>query len=277
MDLETFINVTYTILHLEETAQNMWHAFSSTMKRDIIDGDAVSRTQWTTYGLTQIGIGLILDKGLGKAGLVTKGAGGASTLSKGVTLIKDLKQAADILQSFKKDVSFAFSGGNIITKIPQSELNQAYYNFAKTKNATKGTDKVNPDVIRKVDHNILDRMESAGGHTLDKHVGKTNEELIKRAIQENVEAATSFTDKSTALKAIQENLRKNSDDIAKWLNESDTGRKIFDVSHKNPIGKGALEDKKQVIYNLTNSRVVLIRDSTNELGFRVLTGFPIVK
>ncbi|WP_410985765.1 RNase A-like domain-containing protein [Bacillus cereus] len=120
-------------------------------------------------------------------------------------------------------------------------------------------------------------MESAGGHTLDKHVGKTNEELIKRAIQENVEAATSFTDKSTALKAIQENLRKNSDDIAKWLNESDTGRKIFDVSHKNPIGKGALEDKKQVIYNLTNSRVVLIRDSTNELGFRVLTGFPIVK
>ncbi|WP_018781584.1 T7SS effector LXG polymorphic toxin [Bacillus sp. 95MFCvi2.1] len=135
MDLETFINVTYTILHLEETAQNMWHAFSSTMKRDIIDGDAESLTQWTTYGLTQIAIGLIADKGLGKASLVTKGikgAGGASTFAKGVTLVKELKQASEILQSFKKDVSFAFSGGNIITKIPQSELKQAYYNFAKT-------------------------------------------------------------------------------------------------------------------------------------------------
>ncbi|MBC6975413.1 colicin [Bacillus sp. Xin] len=132
MDIGTFINVTYAILHLDETTKNMWHTFSNSVKRDLIDGDAESRTQWTTYGLTQIAIGLIADKGLGKAGLVTKEAGGASTLAKGVTLIKELKQAADILQSFKKDVSFAFSGGNIITKIPQSELNQAYYNFAKT-------------------------------------------------------------------------------------------------------------------------------------------------
>ncbi|PDZ08134.1 cytosolic protein, partial [Bacillus pseudomycoides] len=115
MDIGTFINVTYAILHLDETAKNMWHAFSSTMKRDIIDGDAESRTQWTTYGLTQIAIGLIADKGLGKASLVTKGikgAGGASTLAKGVTLVKELKQASEILQSFKKDVSYAFSGGN---------------------------------------------------------------------------------------------------------------------------------------------------------------------
>lgn len=113
--------------------------------------------------------------------------------------------------------------------------------------------------------------------TLERHVGKSNDELIKRAIQENVEAANSFTDKSTAIKVIQENLRKNADDIAEWLNESDTGRKMFDVSHKNPIGKGALEDKKQVIYDLTNSRVILIRDTTNVLGFRILTGFPVIK
>ncbi|HDR6311939.1 TPA: colicin [Bacillus cereus] len=135
MDMGTFINVTYAILHLDETTKNMWHTFSNSVKRDLIDGDAESRTQWTTYGLTQIGIAVILDKGLGKAGLVTKGikgAGGASTLAKGVTLVKELKQVSKILQSFKKDVSYAFAGGNILTKIPQSELNQAYYNFAKT-------------------------------------------------------------------------------------------------------------------------------------------------
>ncbi len=154
MDIGTFINVTYAILHLDETAKNMWHAFSSTMKRDIIDGDAESRTQWTTYGLTQIAIGLIADKGLGKASLVTKGikgAGGASTLAKGVTLVKELKQASEILQSFKKDVSYAFSGGNILTKIPQSELNQAYYNFAKTKNATNTTGTTKPNISKKHD------------------------------------------------------------------------------------------------------------------------------
>ncbi|MGG3919906.1 RNase A-like domain-containing protein [Parageobacillus thermoglucosidasius] len=86
--------------------------------------------------------------------------------------------------------------------------------------ASKGIGKADPDLIRKIDVDFLDRMEAAGGHTLDRHVSKTNEELIKRAIQEDVEAATTFTNKQIAIKAIQENLRKNADDIAKWLNES---------------------------------------------------------
>ncbi|MFD3259633.1 RNase A-like domain-containing protein [Paenibacillus lentus] len=154
--------------------------------------------------------------------------------------------------------------------------------FSRTKpdsgsSGGSGRPNISPDAIRKVDNDILDRMESAGGHTLDRHVSKTNEELIRRAIQEDVEAATSFNDKNTAIRAIQENLRKNADDIAMWLNESDTGRKIFDVSHKNPVGKGVLEDKKQVVYDLTDSRVVLIRDSNQELGFKILTFFPIIK
>ena len=51
----------------------MWHTFSSTVKRDMINGDAESRTQWITYALTQIGVGLIADKGLGRAELVIKG------------------------------------------------------------------------------------------------------------------------------------------------------------------------------------------------------------
>ncbi|WP_262386309.1 hypothetical protein, partial [Bacillus sp. Xin] len=177
MDIETFINVTYAIVHLDETAQNMWHAFSSTMKRDIINGDAESRTQWTTYGLTQIAIGLIADKGLGKASLATKGikgAGGASTFAKGVTLVKELKQVSEILQSFKKDVSYAFSGGNILTKIPQSELNQDYYNFAKTNNATKGMDntnnktsEANPKVIEELEGPVIDGKRVGSGTKID--------------------------------------------------------------------------------------------------------------
>ncbi|WP_242274558.1 T7SS effector LXG polymorphic toxin [Bacillus cereus group sp. BfR-BA-01310] len=143
MDIGTFINVTYAALHLDETIKNMWHTFSNSVKRDIIDGDAESGTQWITYGLTQIAIGLLADKGLGKAGLVTKGAkgvGGASTIANGVKLAKELKPALDMLQSFKRDASYAFSsvGGNIITKIPQGELIQAYYKFAKSKDGSTG-------------------------------------------------------------------------------------------------------------------------------------------
>ncbi|GMQ64322.1 RNase A-like domain-containing protein [Vallitalea maricola] len=131
--------------------------------------------------------------------------------------------------------------------------------------------------IRKVGNDILDIMESAGGHTLKKHVSRTNQELIKRAIKENVEAATSFINKSTAIKAVQENLRKNADEIADWLSNSNKAKKTFEVIHNNPIGKGVLSDKKTVIYNLTKSKVVLVKDATQELGFRIITSFPVVK
>lgn len=70
-------------------------------------------------------------------------------------------------------------------------------------------------------------------------------------------------------------LRKNADEISKWLNEENSGRKILDAVHDYGIGKGALGDKKQVIYDLKKSRVVLLRDSSEELGFRMLTSFPI--
>ncbi|EOO73345.1 cytoplasmic protein [Bacillus cereus BAG1O-1] len=166
MDIGTFINVTYAILHLDETTKNMWHAFSSTVKRDIIDGDAESITQWTTYGLTQIGIGLILDKGLGlgKAGLVTKGAGGASTLAKGVTLVKELKQASDILQSFKKDVSYAFSGGNGIrsgSDIAQDTLQK----FESSPSSGGHVNKVKENGKLDKEENATKRMDNTSNKT----------------------------------------------------------------------------------------------------------------
>lgn len=118
-------------------------------------------------------------------------------------------------------------------------------------------------------------MEGIGGHTLEKHVSKSNEDLIKRAIQESVEAATSYTNKSTATKSVQQNLRKNADEIYKWLHEEGSPRKIFDVTHEYGIGKGVLSDKKQIIYDLNKSRAILIKDNSSELGFKILTSFPI--
>ncbi len=123
---------------------------------------------------------------------------------------------------------------------------------------------------------FLDDMESFDGHTLERHVGKTNEELIKRAIKEDIDAATSFTDKSTAIHAVKENIRKNINEISDWIVNEETHRKMFDAVHVNPIGKGAFGGKKQIVYNLTKSRIVLVRDLSSELGFKVLTAFPIV-
>ncbi|QEL79822.1 cytoplasmic protein [Bacillus sp. JAS24-2] len=143
MDIGTFINVTYALFHLDETAKNMWHAFSNKIKRDMIEGDAESRTELTTYGLTQIATTILGDRALNKVGHITKGAkasSGVSTFANAVKLAKELKPTLEMLQSFKREASYAFSsvGGTIITKIPQGELIEAYYKFAKSKDGGKG-------------------------------------------------------------------------------------------------------------------------------------------
>ncbi|MFC8766652.1 T7SS effector LXG polymorphic toxin [Bacillus cereus] len=143
MDIGTFINVTYALFHLDETAKNMWHAFSNKIKRDMIEGDAESRTELTTYGLTQIATTILGDRALNKVGHITKGAkasSGVSTFANAVTLAKELKPTLEMLQSFKREASYAFSsvGGTIITKIPQGELIEAYYKFAKSKDGGNG-------------------------------------------------------------------------------------------------------------------------------------------
>ncbi|MDS0527709.1 polymorphic toxin-type HINT domain-containing protein [Clostridium sp. SHJSY1] len=86
---------------------------------------------------------------------------------------------------------------------------------------------INPKTIHNVGDDVLDIMESKGGHTLERYVSKSNEDLIKRAIKEDVEAATCYTNKINAIKAVQENLRKNADKISKWLNEESGGKKIL--------------------------------------------------
>ncbi|MEC2712225.1 T7SS effector LXG polymorphic toxin, partial [Bacillus cereus] len=112
MDIGTFINVTYALFHLDETAKNMWHAFSNKIKRDMIEGDAESRTELTTYGLTQIATTILGDRALNKVGHITKGAkasSGVSTFANAVKLAKELKPTLEMLQSFKREASYAFS------------------------------------------------------------------------------------------------------------------------------------------------------------------------
>jgi len=132
--------------------------------------------------------------------------------------------------------------------------------------------------IRNVGNDILDLSEETGGHALEKHVGQTNNELIRRAIQDEV-GASSFPNTSTAIKAAKENLRDNAEEIAQWLksNPSIKDQIVVEFEHEYPIGYGVSKGNKTPIYNLTKSRIVLRPEPNSELGFKILTTFPIVE
>ena len=65
-------------LHPIDTLSTMYNTLSDSFINDVINGDAESRAKWGSYALTQVGLGLIGDKGLskasklGQAGKVTK-------------------------------------------------------------------------------------------------------------------------------------------------------------------------------------------------------------
>ncbi|PEL35125.1 HNH endonuclease, partial [Bacillus wiedmannii] len=66
-----------------DTLSTMYNALSDSFINDVINGDAESRAKWGSYALTQIGLGLIGDKGLSKVSKVATTA----NLTKGMSRV----------------------------------------------------------------------------------------------------------------------------------------------------------------------------------------------
>ena len=89
----------YTVTHLDEALPAMWNALSDSFNKDVINGDAETRARWGSYALTQIGLGLLGDKGVSKAAKLAQGA----KFSQGISKAGQLSNKGDNL---------AFAGGN---------------------------------------------------------------------------------------------------------------------------------------------------------------------
>src|SRR6202047_3225956 len=63
----------------------------------------------------------------------------------------------------------------------------------------------------------LARDEARGGHTLDKHVGRSDQELRERLGRErNISAASTWTNREVAEETVAQALRAEHDKIARW-------------------------------------------------------------
>ena len=67
----------------------------------------------------------------------------------------------------------------------------------------------------------LEKDENRGGHTLSKHVGRTDQELVERMYREpGIAAASTYTDRKTAERVVAEAIDQQSDRIERWLTSS---------------------------------------------------------
>ena len=72
--------------------------------------------------------------------------------------------------------------------------------------------------FRSASRHDLSQDQAAGGHTLSKHVGRTDDDLRQRLEREpNIAAASTYTDRETAERVVGTVLEQNRDKIARWL------------------------------------------------------------
>ena len=87
------------------------------------------------------------------------------------------------------------------------------------KNKNRETNRESIDISRKISDNILDEMEGPpkNGHTIERHVGKSEEDLKNRLKTDKVSAASTYYDKETATKAVKDSLKQHDKEIQDWL------------------------------------------------------------
>ena len=119
----------------------------------------------------------------------------------------------------------------------------------------------------------LAKDEARGGHTLSRHVGRTDDELRERLLRErNITAASTWTDRATAESVIAEVLEAERGRLESWMRRGYPRANLalhYDAGR--PIGRSLRRGEDQVV-NATQAVIVLRADGLD--GFYVLTAYP---
>ncbi len=126
--------------------------------------------------------------------------------------------------------------------------------------------KVNPTIT------FLETQEAAGGHAIEKHVGKTDAELAARlSASRKISGSSSFTDLATANRVVMETLKDKTTEINTWLLSGSTKNLVLDyVGNGTVIGRGIQKGQSDLL-DLTNAKIILKPMGGNHF---VLTAYP---
>ncbi len=123
-----------------------------------------------------------------------------------------------------------------------------------------------------VRHN-LQADEQAGGHSLRKHIGRTDDELRQRLERErNISGSSTYTDLAAAECAVGGALAEDADKILRWANrEGGHSNFVSDFDSPTPIGR-TLNRGEDVPRSCNHAKVVLQWDGPG--SYHVLTTYP---
>jgi hypothetical protein len=117
--------------------------------------------------------------------------------------------------------------------------------------------------------------ESAGGHTIARHVARTEEQLQARLVQyTKMPAATTFRTLREAEQVVGEAVRANKTAIKEWAKLAGPGQtKAFTFDAGRIIGHGIVRGSSQM-QSMTNVVVVLSKVVSENRIYFILTSYP---
>jgi len=119
----------------------------------------------------------------------------------------------------------------------------------------------------------LGRDEGRGGHTLSRHVARTDEELEERLERErNISATSTWTDREVAEETMAEALHAERGRIESWMRRGYPRANLaLHYSAERPIGR-SLRRGESAPVTCTDAVIVLRADGPE--SFYVLTAYP---
>ena len=119
----------------------------------------------------------------------------------------------------------------------------------------------------------LEAHEGAGGHLIERHVGKSEQWLVDRVRRENISAASSFRDLGEAEHFVAATLEEHQGRIDAWLDGQGGNRLVvdarFDASTGISVSRG--DSSAEDVFSV---RLVLERSNRLDTGYRIVTGYP---
>lgn len=116
--------------------------------------------------------------------------------------------------------------------------------------------------------------EVSGGHTIARHIGKTDADLAARLVAEpRISGASSFIDREVAERAVSDALQARSADIDGWLSGERRRMPAFEVNVGYDVGRSLLRGATSAS-TVQRVRIVLERTPAMPTGYKIITAFP---
>ena len=127
--------------------------------------------------------------------------------------------------------------------------------------------------------------ERQGGHTIERHVGKSDQELIDRlAKQKKISAASTFPGRSAAERAVTATLNANEKKVRVWMKTAGRGERLViqgkgkgrGISRKHFNQAMKAQDREAALQAAVGdrSRTRVVLEANGKGGFHVLTAYP---